>query len=254
MNFRNWTREQTIVALSVYCKIPFNKATNNNPEIVEAAKLIGRSPVAVKMKVGNFGSFDPELKKRGIVGLGNASRLDREIWNEYCNDWEKLAYDSERVIAHLENRTIEQASNLDVGNLPEGKERERIVRQRVNQSFFRNAVLASYNNRCCISHLAVPALLDACHIASWSDDISNRTNPSNGLCMNALFHKAYDKNYLGISANYEIFISTKLFDETPEQQHIRDFFKQFHGKKITLPDKFLPNRELLDARFQAFEK
>lgn len=46
----NWTREQTIVALSVYCKIPFNKASNNNPEIVKAAKLIGRTPVAVKMR------------------------------------------------------------------------------------------------------------------------------------------------------------------------------------------------------------
>ena len=79
----NWTREQTIVALSVYCKIPFNKATNNNPEIQKAAKIIGRSPVALKMKVGNFGSYDPELKAKGIVGLSNSSKLDKEIWDEY---------------------------------------------------------------------------------------------------------------------------------------------------------------------------
>lgn len=104
MNSRNWTREQTIVALSVYCKIPFNKATNNNPEIVKAAKLIGRTPVAVKMKVGNFGSFDPELKKRGIVGLENTSRLDREIWEEYSKNWEKLAIDSEEIIAKLKKQ------------------------------------------------------------------------------------------------------------------------------------------------------
>ena len=99
-----WTKEQTIIALSVYCKIPFNKATNTNTEIVKAANLIGRSPVAVKMKVGNFGSFDPELKAKGIVGLSNTSKLDEEVWYEYCNDWGKLAYDSALIIAKLENK------------------------------------------------------------------------------------------------------------------------------------------------------
>lgn len=250
----NWTREQTIVALNVYCKIPFNRASNSNPEIVNAAKLIGRSPSSVKMKVGNFGSFDPELKARGIVGLSNASRLDKEIWEEYCNNWEKLAYDSEKIIAHLENKTIEQAINLNLDKIPEGKERERIVKQRINQSFFRNAVLSSYNNRCCITQLSVPSLLEACHIAGWAEDTQNRLNPSNGLCMNTLFHRAYDQNLLGISPDYEIFVSNRLFDERLEQKAVCEFFSQFHGTKIHLPDKFLPNRELLATHFQAFEK
>lgn len=65
----NWTREQTIVALNLYCKIPFNRVASKHPDIIEVAKIIGRSPNAVKMKIGNFGSFDPELKRRGIVGL-----------------------------------------------------------------------------------------------------------------------------------------------------------------------------------------
>lgn len=254
MSSRNWTREQTIVALSVYCKIPFNKATNNNPEIVKAAQLIGRTPVAVKMKVGNFGSFDPELKKRGIVGLENTSRLDREIWEEYSENWEKLAIDSEEIIAKLKNKTIEQAINIDFSKIPEGKERERIVKQRINQTFFRDAVLASYDNQCCITRLAVPALLEACHITNWAEDTQNRVNPANGLCMNALFHRAYDKNLLGISPDYEIFISDKIFDDNAEQRPAHKFFRQFHGKKILLPNRFLPSQDLLAAHFEHFEK
>ena len=254
MTSQNWTREQTIVALNVYCRIPFSKATNNNPEIVRAAELIGRSPVAVKMKVGNFGSFDPELKARGIVGLANTSRLDREIWDEYSGNWEKLAYDSEKIIAELEMNSLAETAGLDFSGIPAGRERECLVRQRINQMFFRDAVLASYNNRCCITQLAVPALLEACHITNWAEYTENRLNPSNGLCMNALFHKAYDKNYLGISSDYEIFVSGKLFDENGASSSLNQFFRQFHGEKIHLPDKFLPNRDLLAAHFEHFEK
>ncbi len=72
----NWTREQTIIALNFYCKIPFNRVSSTHPDILWIAKIIGRSANSVKMKIGNFGSFDPELKKRGIVGLANTSKLD----------------------------------------------------------------------------------------------------------------------------------------------------------------------------------
>lgn len=72
----NWTREQEIVVFNLYCKIPFAKAVSTNPDIIKTAKIIGRTPNSVKMKIGNFGSFDPELKKRGIKGLINTTILD----------------------------------------------------------------------------------------------------------------------------------------------------------------------------------
>lgn len=245
----NWTKEQTIVALSVYCKIPFNRASNTNPEIVAAANIIGRSPAAVKMKVGNFGSFDPELKARGIVGLTNSSKLDEEVWNEYSKDWERLAYDSEALKARfLKERAI--ADNEIVN--PIGEEREAIVRQRINQSFFRSAVLTSYNNRCCITGLSCCDLLEACHIVDWATDIENRLNPSNGICLNILFHKAYDKNYIGITPDYQVVISDRLLDDTDENTTIRAFFNQYNNTTIRLPDRFMPNKELLSIHYQRF--
>ena len=248
----NWTREQTIIALSVYCKIPFNRASNTNPEIVAAANLIGRSPAAVKMKVGNFGSFDPELRARGIVGLANSSKLDEEIWNEYCNDWERLAYDSERIRARLANKTLEEISEVDITSIPAGRERETIVKQRINQSFFRTAVLTSYNNRCCITGLSRKELLEASHIVDWSKDIENRLNPSNGLCLNILFHRAYDENLIGITPDYKIVISDRLLDEDNEPAYVKSFFSHYNNASIHLPDRFLPNRELLDIHYQRF--
>lgn len=165
-----------------------------------------------------------------------------------------MAYDSEVILSQLADKTIGEVNDPDISKIPEGRERERLVKQRINQSFFRNAVLSSYNNKCCISNLTCIDLLEACHIIDWSEDIENRLNPSNGICLNVFFHKAYDKNYIGISPNYEVFISERLFDNNIEQNNIRLFLQKYHKSKIQLPDKFLPNRDLLDIHFQKFLK
>lgn len=70
------------------------------------------------------------------------------------------------------------------GGFPERRTHEAVIRTRVNQSFFRAAVLAAYNVRCCVTGLSIPELLTASHIVPWSADVKNRTNPRNGLCLN----------------------------------------------------------------------
>jgi len=66
----NWSREQTIVALNVYCKIPFKNSSARHPLVQEYAKLLGRTAAALNFKIGNLGSYDPILRAKGIVGLG----------------------------------------------------------------------------------------------------------------------------------------------------------------------------------------
>lgn len=250
----NWTKEQTVIALYTYCLVPFNKATNNNSEIISTAKLIGRSTNSVKMKIGNFGSFDPKLRERGISGLSGTSKLDREVWNEYYNHWDKLAYDANLLISKLKNQSVEKMLDLDSLNIPEGREKEVLVKQRVNQVFFRRAILAAYNYQCCISGLSVIELLDSCHIVGWSQDESNRTNPANGLCLNTLFHKAYDKNLLGITPDYEIKISEKMQELAATDAGIAQMFIPYNSRKMIMPEKFQPDRNLLDLKFQQFNK
>ena len=185
----NWTKEQTIVVLNLYCKIPFNRVSSNHPDIIRISKIIGRSPNSVKMKIGNFGSFDLELKERGIVGLANASKLDKTVWDEFNNNWENLGYESELLISNFANEPIEKTSQIDIDNLPLGKEREAVIKARVNQSFFRSTILSSYNLKCCITGLSIPDLLVASHIIPWVRDDKIRLNPHNGLCLNQFMTK-----------------------------------------------------------------
>ena len=247
----NWTKEETIIAFNVYCKIPFKDSNKNHPMIIEYAKIIGRSPSALNMKVGNLGRLDPKLKEKGIVGLSHGSKIERIVWEEFYANPEQFAYESECLIAKYANKSIEKSSKIDINDLPNGKERETIVKLRVNQSFFRSAVMTSYNNRCCVSGVGNPQLLEACHIVSWADDSHNRTNPENGLCLNSLFHRAYDKHLMAITPDYEIIISEN-FMEKVEDSTFEKYLTEINGRKINMPTRFYPQRELLDIHYQKY--
>lgn len=240
-----WTKEQTIVALNLYCKIPFNKVSSKHPDIIRIAKIIGRTPNSVKMKIGNFGSFDPELKKRGIVGLKNTSKIDEIVWTEFNDNWGNLAYESEILISKFTNQPLEKISEITIADIPAGKEREAIIKARINQSFFRSTVLSSYNLKCCITGLSIPDFLVASHIIPWAKDEKNRLNPHNGLCLNSIHDKAFDKGFITVSAEYKIKVS-KYFNDFRKDKAVADFFLIYENQSINLPDKFLPSREFLE--------
>ena len=242
-----WTRDELILAINLYCKIPFGKMHHRNPLIIEFANLIGRTPSSITFKLGNLASFDPSLKERGIKGTTNASKLDKEIWDEFYQNWDKALIQSEQLLANMNNSSIEKINNIDLENLPkDGIEKERVVKTRVNQSIFRNIVLATYNNRCCITGIENSELLIASHIVPWSKDEKNRLNPMNGLCLNALHDKAFDSGLITISPDdYTIKLSPLLKSKTVASA-IEYNFISFENKTIILPDKFLPSREFLD--------
>ena len=246
-----WTREELILAINLYCKIPFGKMHHRNPLIIEFANLIGRTPSSVTFKLGNLASFDPSLKERGIKGTTNASKLDKEIWDEFYQNWDKALIQSEQLLANMNNSSIEKMNNIDLDSLPkDGIEKERIVKTRVNQSIFRNIILATYNNRCCITGIENSELLIASHIIPWSKDEKNRLNPMNGLFLNALHDKAFDTGLITISPNdYTIKLSPLLKSKTITSA-IDCNFIAFENKPITLPDKFLPSKEFLNFHNQ----
>lgn len=245
----NWTREETIVAFNVYCKVPFKSSSKTNPTIIKYSNIIGRSPSALNMKVGNFGRLDPELKKKGIVGLGNGSKLDAIIWDEFNGNWEKLGYESEVLIAKFQNKTIEEAVEFDLDKLPQGKERESMIKSRVNQSFFRSTILSSYNQKCCITGLSIPDFLVASHIIPWKKDEVNRLNPHNGLCLNSIHDKAFDRGFITVTPDFKIKISD-YFKDYSKEKAVEDLFIKYENQSIILPDRFLPSQYFLDYHYQ----
>jgi putative restriction endonuclease len=239
-----WTRDELILAINLYCKLPFGRLHRNNPEVKHLANLIGRTENSVAFKLVNFASLDPSLQARGIKGASNVSNLDKEIWNEFYNHWDILPYESEKLLAKFENTTVEKLNEIPENELPkEGKVREQVVRVRVNQSFFRAAVLAAYNNTCCITGLQQKEFLIAGHIRPWGIDEANRLNPRNGIAINALHDKAFESGMLTITTDFKIKISSTLLKQ--QNETARKFFHDYEGKSIILPSRFLPDLNFL---------
>ena len=104
----------------------------------------------------------------------------------------------------------------DSFELAQGKEALRLSKVRVNQGFFRTAVLSAYNNQCAITRIANVELLNTSHIIPWRVDSTNRLNPGNGICLNALHDRAFDRGLITIDDDYRVVVSdTILNNEHP---------------------------------------
>ena len=245
---RNWTREETILAFDLYCKIPFSKITKTNEKIIELAKIIERTPSAVGLKMANLARFDQELRSKNISGMSHGSKLDEEIWNEFCNNWEELSYQAQKLLADKKQTTVEKMFDYaDIEHIPTGEYRESIVKTRIGQYFFRMSVLSAYSYKCCITGLSVPALLVSSHIKPWKDsDIqTERTNPCNGLCLNSLHDKAFDRGLITIDFDYNVVLSDKLKNAYMDLE-TKEWIQHYEGHRISLPDRFLPGRNFIE--------
>lgn len=250
---RLWTREELILAINLYAKIPFGKMHSRNPDVIALATLINRTPGSVAFKLVNFASLDPTLQQRGIKGASNAGKLDKEIWATFYNNWDTAFEQSEKLLAKNKQVSIEKLYEEEIIDVEaKGVEKQRLVKTRLNQYRFRKLVLANYNNTCCITGIQTPELLIASHINSWSAFENNRLNPMNGLCLNALHDKAFDRGLLTISAkDYTVRLSSKL--KKKNDKSLTDYFAQYEGKQILLPRKFLPSKEFLKVHNENFK-
>lgn len=239
----NWTREESILALAMYFELPFGCLHKANKKIIELANFIKRTPSSVSMKLCNFARFDTELAKRGISGLKNGSRLDEKIWNEFFQNTEALLEEVEKINGAID--IILTNRDAEIG-IPQGAEGVALTKFRRGQTFFRNTVLSAYNYTCCITGIDLPKLLQASHIKAWkdSDPTTERNNPSNGLCLNYLHHKAFDSGYITIDEDYKIVIS-KQIKEHLTKDIFKELFQKFEGALIKLPHRFLPDKTLI---------
>ncbi len=238
----NWTKDQLKLAFYFYCQTPFGRLHSRNTEIIKLASLINRTPSAVAMKLVNFASLDPSITSNGRSGLTGASNLDREVWKEFHKDWKTLAIECEEIRSKFTGNEVyawEERDNIISATADfTGATKKTLIEQRVNQNFFRKSVLASYRERCCISGLADPRLLIASHIIPWSQDPSNRLNPSNGLCLSAIHDKAFDRGLFTISNTFEIVLAKEL--QAQKDPFTKLIFHPIAGKKIEFPTRFAP--------------
>ncbi len=71
--------------------------------------------------------------------------------------------------------------------------------------------------------------------------------------MNPFFHKAYDKYLLSITPDLVIVISEELLQNVTDGSFL-NYLRELNGRSIFLPDKFFPQRELLEIHYDRFIK
>ena len=88
---RNWTEHELLIAMNLYCLLPFGQFDQSNTHVCEVAAKMSRTPGSLSMKLCNLASLDKYHQSRGVVGLKGASNLDRKVWTDFQNDWSSMA-------------------------------------------------------------------------------------------------------------------------------------------------------------------
>jgi len=103
-----WTREELILALDLYYKIPASKFVSTNPQIITLSAFLKklsaypnppeldryRNPNSVAKKLSNFIRLDKQQKHKG---LSHGGKQEEEIWNEFQNKKSLLIEEAEKI-------------------------------------------------------------------------------------------------------------------------------------------------------------
>lgn len=261
MGKRNdWTREQLLIALNLYHKVSFGKFHAKNKMLVDISRRMGRTDSALPMKLSNLASIDPEFRKTGRKGLEGASDFDRAMWAEYHANLNELAPEGEALLAQLitgdAEAPIEVQPDGKVLRLPTGPtETTASVKVRRGQRYFQQAVLNAYQGRCAVTGLGIRPLLVASHIIPWSASEEHRLDARNGVALNALHDKAFDRGLITFDTELRLICAPSLRDHFTSDT-VAANFKAYEGKPMTLPTEAAgPRPEYLEYhRSEVFGK
>lgn len=130
----------------------------------------------------------------------------------------------------------------------------RMVKERLHQATFREAVLYAYDRRCAITGLPETQLLDAAHIISDGDEALGQPVVPNGLALSKIHHAAFDAHLIGIDPDYRLHVSDRLLEK--EDGPMLQALQQLKGTVLHLPSRTrdYPDRDRLDRRFISFRK
>lgn len=128
------------------------------------------------------------------------------------------------------------------------------VRVRLHQRLFRERVLEAYRRQCAFCRFRHEELLDAAHIIP---DTHPHGEPvvSNGLALCTFHHRAFDRNFIGVSPDYVIQVRPDILEEEDGPTLVHGL-QRLHGRTMVLPHsrQLRPNRDLLALRYERFRE
>ncbi len=247
----DWTREHMLIALNIYEKLPFGKFDKGNRLIIDIAGRMGRSPSSLAMKLSNFASMDPVHKARGVKGLPKTTALDRSMWAEFRTNHDELAILGEELFSDMfsGNGSLAVVDGQKARIIQEptgGLEKYLPKKVRYGQRYFRQIVLNAYGGRCGVTGLALRQLLVASHIIPWSEGPSHRLDPQNGIALNSLHDKAFDRGLITFDADLRLVCGPSLRDYFTNII-VSQSFQALEGQALNPPTEGTgPRAEFLD--------
>ena len=131
--------------------------------------------------------------------LRRAAALARSLPNQAAVDFESM------VKKELAAFPVE---------LIRGTEVERVVRQRVGQQTFRQAMMAYWGGACAVTEIAIPEVLRASHAKPWAECASDteRLDVFNGFLLSANLDALFDRFLISFDVDGGLMIASSIPD------------------------------------------
>jgi len=198
---------------------------------------------------------NPWMTPVGCAILNQVTWLPRELWVPYQTG---PLVSGKHMSAPGDQQVVQQVlRNLNMANgdpatlhepplyTPDYTPAYALREVRQGQATFRIEVLDAYHRQCAVSHEHSLPVLEAAHIAAWSDTHVN--DVTNGILLRADIHKLFDAGYVTIDPNgYRFVVSRRLKEDYDNGKE----YYQLHGSRILLPDDptLWPDRTQLERR------
>lgn len=80
--------------------------------------------------------------------------------------------------------------------------------------------------------------------AASADSVERRADPRNGICLNALFDRAFDRGFITIDTDLRVVVSRGL-REAADSAELACSLKEADGRKLRIPRRFPPAAEAI---------
>jgi putative restriction endonuclease len=120
-------------------------------------------------------------------------------------------------------RTFRDRTATELGAIAaNATEVERLVRQRVGQDVFREALLDYWGSACAVTGLALPEVLRASHAKPWADCVSDeeRLDVFNGFLLVANLDALFDRGLITFDVDGGLIVSNRLSADHRVQLHL----------------------------------
>jgi hypothetical protein len=245
-----WTEQEINASVDAWVKMhrmqqdgsPFVKA-----EIVRSLQendLGIRSRSSVEHRFMNISAVSLALEHEIVQGFQPLGNVGKTNWKRIQSRLETHGFGIDDIEASIEEEmAVLMQSGLEGFEASRMKERAwQKVTQRSGQSRFRTMLLDAYDNRCAVTRLNEPVVLEAAHIEPYSGAASNVAQ--NGLILKSDIHKLFDRGLLVIQPDLTTMLAPSLQNGS---------YAIHEGQRIHVPEReaFKPSPRLLEIHMDA---